>query len=1024
MPTHSTDYMYSLLFTFTLYLQEVERNVESVRGAKDEKVREIRNAVELMIARLDSQLKQKLLALMSQKNSLTQETEQLENLLSEIDQYLNGKTRSELIAKAPELLQLSMDTNRKPTTSFVTASVQSDFQSEIVPQYESATFILNQFSALQNKADPVYSSPLNVNGLSWRLKVYPDGNGVVRGNYLSVFIELSAGLPETSKYEYRVEMMYQNNFGTGPISNSRNVANAVGGNGSSLSCAAPMSAGLGNTINNMTPTPGDSSKNIVREFASDFEVGECWGYNRFFRLDLLASEGYLNTETDTLVLRFHVRPPTFFQQCRDQQWYIHQMQSLQTGYMTQIAELKQRLALQMTRHGVSAVNHRRTTNSTTGPKLIHSGPSHLPPTSIERGAIGLKSPTITYGEGLMGSLDHAGLMAHLGEMEPYRSKSASVDVVTCTGNLVHPVLSSNDTWRKYGATERKIIQDYLSLTSPSHTVDYTASRTSVVSPSEAVSGCQPDSLRPVRNANSSKSSTRTKNNQAKVQISSNDTHLPSENNAIGCMQGTDVDVSTSFDEGACQDEDPLRTASSMTELECGHLSSCSDSDGDRSNSGSEAGDDTIVLIGENDDNANAETRVDCMTGNSGSYGSLLECSIDSPTIVERDEIAQSGMERREVTSAGDNENLLTGYSISSTQRNLHQSRVLLGELNMQSGTASSVLRLNRSAASEEEPSFVEGDAENDVDDEAMSAENDVFNQPSLLSDLDSLTEQSLENMAGLHSSNLPNPVSSIGEPSLTNITTSLSAIEDEMLLLRLLDIQNGRSNVSSSPCHHTSLAVASKSGPARGLSKQFPVSQQGTPFGNVSLSGSGRNLAIVTRESVSQGCESPKNLGGSEESQGKRKPHMHICSNNVLCSTSSTMRENERKITPSSDGITLLSSNMPGTSTTSTVTPLPSLATVLGPEISSSKQPLSHMISKEKSLSEYSRSGHHEHLKDMHLPDIPSTGVSGPTRGQLSSKTSPQLGFGANSGPISIMSVDNALSSNVPASSGNLTVRC
>lgn len=47
----------------------------------------------------------------------------------------------------------------------------------------------------------------------------------------------------------------------------------------------------------------DPTKNIIREFASDFEVGECWGYNRFFRLDLLASEGYLNMQTDTLVLR-------------------------------------------------------------------------------------------------------------------------------------------------------------------------------------------------------------------------------------------------------------------------------------------------------------------------------------------------------------------------------------------------------------------------------------------------------------------------------------------------------------------------------------------------------------------------------------------------------------------------------------------------------------------------------------------------------------------------------------------------
>ena len=45
--------------------------------------------------------------------------------------------------------------------------------------------------------------------LDFSLQVYPDGNGVVRGNYLSVFLELSAGLPETSKYEYRVEMLYQ-----------------------------------------------------------------------------------------------------------------------------------------------------------------------------------------------------------------------------------------------------------------------------------------------------------------------------------------------------------------------------------------------------------------------------------------------------------------------------------------------------------------------------------------------------------------------------------------------------------------------------------------------------------------------------------------------------------------------------------------------------------------------------------------------------------------------------------------------
>lgn len=46
-----------------------------------------------MVRRLDSQLKIKLLTLMRQKNSLTQETEQLEHLLQEIEHQLNTCSR-------------------------------------------------------------------------------------------------------------------------------------------------------------------------------------------------------------------------------------------------------------------------------------------------------------------------------------------------------------------------------------------------------------------------------------------------------------------------------------------------------------------------------------------------------------------------------------------------------------------------------------------------------------------------------------------------------------------------------------------------------------------------------------------------------------------------------------------------------------------------------------------------------------------------------------------------------------------
>ncbi|RXM97770.1 E3 ubiquitin-protein ligase TRIM37, partial [Acipenser ruthenus] len=226
-------------------VQEVERNVEAVRGAKDERVREIRNAVEMMIARLDNQLKNKLITLMGQKTSLTQETELLESLLQEVEHQLRSCSKSELISKSPEILLMFQQVHRKPMASFVTTPVPPDFTSELVPGYDSSTFVLANF-----------------------------------------------------RYEYRVEMVHQ--------------------------------------------ASSDPTKNIIREFASDFEVGECWGYNRFFRLDLLASEGYLNMQSDTLVLRYQVRSPTFFQKCRDQYWYISQLEAAQTSYIQQINNLKEK----------------------------------------------------------------------------------------------------------------------------------------------------------------------------------------------------------------------------------------------------------------------------------------------------------------------------------------------------------------------------------------------------------------------------------------------------------------------------------------------------------------------------------------------------------------------------------------------------------------------------------------------------------------------------------------------------------
>ncbi len=60
----------------------------------------------------------------------------------------------------------------------------------------------------------------------------------------------------------------------------------------------------------------------MREFSSEFESGECWGYNRFYKIDLLVKEGYLVENQDKLLFQFYVRSPTYYQETLDMKRYI------------------------------------------------------------------------------------------------------------------------------------------------------------------------------------------------------------------------------------------------------------------------------------------------------------------------------------------------------------------------------------------------------------------------------------------------------------------------------------------------------------------------------------------------------------------------------------------------------------------------------------------------------------------------------------------------------------------------------
>jgi hypothetical protein len=91
--------------------------------------------------------------------------------------------KTSLIKKSSDLIRQLKDIHTKEPHRFLESDISIDFNSELVPKYEQAVFVIKNFSRIrQNNGEEneiVYSDPplVTKSGLSWRLKVYPNGNG-------------------------------------------------------------------------------------------------------------------------------------------------------------------------------------------------------------------------------------------------------------------------------------------------------------------------------------------------------------------------------------------------------------------------------------------------------------------------------------------------------------------------------------------------------------------------------------------------------------------------------------------------------------------------------------------------------------------------------------------------------------------------------------------------------------------------------------------------------------------------------
>lgn len=284
---------------YDLYVMHLVKQSEALKKAKDDKAKDLLGIYRTLNLHLDTELNNRLVRIDDEKRKVEEDLEYFESIHQDMHNQLKHLTPAKVISRSAEFLKMLADINSKKFNPSVPKTIVSDFGNSISIRPAVGCFVLKPYSIYKNSNEIVYSDPLIADGITWRIKIYPNGTGAYKNIYLSLFVEMVKGWSQMGSYCYKITLV----------------------------------------------KPERESENVEREYVSEFENSICWGYNRFIKIEDLENQGFLDREKDQFTLRYHIRPAHHLQKISDQSEYISYLeQSVQKekGYSR---KLKQRVKM-------------------------------------------------------------------------------------------------------------------------------------------------------------------------------------------------------------------------------------------------------------------------------------------------------------------------------------------------------------------------------------------------------------------------------------------------------------------------------------------------------------------------------------------------------------------------------------------------------------------------------------------------------------------------------------------------------
>ena len=262
-------------------LSDLNEKISEIGTFKYKKTKELNEMYKNLTEKLENNIETINKKLQAFREKISDRLVYLEASSKKINKEINESSQSELIKKSENIIFQIKKINEESNDDEklykqISLNLSTEVPNEIIPQYESSYFEVPDYKSMmeKDKNDIIFSPEMRINGLIWRIKLYPLGNNSARGEYISIFLELTDGLNDKSVYYYKIELI---NF--------------------------------------------QRKKNFAQEYSSEFANGESWGYSKFFKLDRLEKEGFIDSK-GKIAVKIYIRPGSYEILVRDLRNYI------------------------------------------------------------------------------------------------------------------------------------------------------------------------------------------------------------------------------------------------------------------------------------------------------------------------------------------------------------------------------------------------------------------------------------------------------------------------------------------------------------------------------------------------------------------------------------------------------------------------------------------------------------------------------------------------------------------------------